>query len=358
MEWDLILTYTPVVDNVYHQFLGMIYPSMPYYEPSKEAFYRDLIARTNALVDSFVGEILRNIDTRTTTLIITSDHCQCPVKYFVNINAILYNAGLLSISGGGLVLNKTKAWYVGHGHVFVNLRGREVEGSVDPSEYSLVVDQIMRALQAVRDPDNGEPVFDMVITRDQARALGLWGERVGDIVIATRCGYTASGGIPAIRNGTAVVFSPAIPITTATEDHETVLPGYRELHATFIAYGGGVLKGYLGQISALSIAPTIAEILGIERPRNSVSPPLPIIPRLVGVETKTVTARETIYMSVTRISTAISVWTITQHSTAYNTVTETQRVATMDSGYIIAISTVALMIGLAIGYVVRSFIRR
>ncbi|MEM1611326.1 MAG: alkaline phosphatase family protein [Sulfolobales archaeon] len=371
-DWDFIITYTPVVDNVYHQFLGMIYPSMPYYDSSKADYYRSLIARAYAMIDEFVGEILRNIDVRTTTLIITSDHGQCPVKYMVNINAILYNAGLISISGGRAALNGTKAWYAGHGHILVNLRGREEGGIVDPSEYRSTVDQIIRAIQAVRDPDTGEPVFDLVVTREQARTLGLWGDRVGDVVIATRCGYTAIGGIPSIREGAAVIFSPAIPLKTLTGDHGTILPGYQELHATFIAYGGGVVKGSLGLISSLSVAPTISEILGIGKPKDSIAPPLPILPRAVVVEVRTATATETIYTTVIKTSTitAVSTSTVTSYTTLYGTVTR-QEIKTLtatetktvearpqyDISYIAIAAVVALIVGLAIGYIIRGFRR-
>jgi len=360
--WDLLLTYTPVVDNVYHQFLGAIYPSMPYYDQSRADYYRGVIARAYVMVDEFVGEILRIIDPKTTTLIITSDHGQCPVKYLININAILYNAGLAYIERGSLVINRTKAWYTGHGHVFINLKGREDSGIVEPSEYSYTVDQVIRALQSVRDPSTGEQVFDLVLTREQARTLGLAGERVGDVVIATRCGYTAVGGVPAIRNNTAQVFTPAAPLSTLTGDHGTILPSYPEIHGIFLAYGGGISRGYLGLISSLSVAPTVSEILGIERPANATSHPLPVVLRAY-----TITVRETAYRTVWSTSTvqvttqvvstatAIQYSTITKPETRIATVT-TQIVETraqLDLGAAALTAVVAMVVGIAIGYMLR-----
>jgi len=336
VDWDLLMTYTPVIDNVYHQFLGAIYPSMPYYDPSKADYYRGLIARTYAMIDGFVGEILKLIDPKTTVLIITSDHGQCPVKYLVNINAILYNAGLAHIERGSVVVDKTKAWYTGHGHIFVNLRGREDGGIVEPSEYSSVVDQIIRALQSVRDPDTGEQVFDLVMTREQARALGLTGERVGDVVIATRCGYTAVGGVPAIRDNVAQVFTPAVPLSTLIADHGTILPSYPELHGVFIAYGEGIYRGYLGLISVLNVAPTVSEILGIEKPANAVSHPLPIVIKTRTVTTtleRTTTLTETRTAAVTVERTQTMTATVTLERTETRTATVEKPVTVTETKY-------------------------
>ncbi len=346
-DWDFIMTYTPVVDNVYGQFLGTIYRDMPYYDPAKEEYYMDLILRTYMFVDDFIASILRNIDTRKTVLIVTSDHGQCPVKYIVNINAVLYNAGLLSIRGGSVVLNETKAWYAAHGHIFVNIEGRD-QGSVKMADYSSVVKSIVDALQSVRDPDTGEPVFDLVVTKQQAQILGLWGDRVGDVVIATRCGYTAAGGVPSVRDGRAVVFTPAVPLRTITGDHGTNLPWYRDLHATFIAYGGDVRPGYLGTISALNIAPTVAKLLGIERPREASAPPLPIVAEVV---TSTVTKAMPTTITTTIVEVSTIPQTITQAVTQAVTQTITQTVTGPPSDALsyIAIAIVFGLIGFTLG---------
>ncbi|MEM1868990.1 MAG: alkaline phosphatase family protein, partial [Acidilobaceae archaeon] len=305
---------------------------------------------------------LESIDPRNTVLVITSDHGQCPVKYIVNINAILYNANLISIRGGAVALNETKAWYVSHGHIFVNLAGREDRGIVRPEEYLDVVNQVIKALQEVRDPDTNEPVFDIILTRDQAVTLNLWGPRVGDVVIATRCGYTATGGIPTIRDGRAIVFTPAAPLRTLIADHGTILPTYRDLHGTFIAYGGPVKRGYIGVVSILNIAPTISEILGIDRPRDSTSAPLPIrietlvVPTTItATETRiiesTATVTRTIPTTITTTLQTTTTLTRTIESTVTSIATVTVEKLRLDTLAVVAI--IALLVGTSIGFIMR-----
>ncbi|MCX8195838.1 MAG: alkaline phosphatase family protein [Acidilobaceae archaeon] len=358
-EWDLLMTYTPVVDNVYHQFLGMLYRNMPYYRAEQEAYYRGLIVRTYRMVDEFVKAVLDSVDLRTTVVVVSSDHGQCPVKSIVNVNAILYNAGLLSVRGGAVAINETRAWYVAHGHIFVNLVGREAGGIVRQEERVRVVDAIVRALQAVRDPETGEQVFDAVLTREQARVLGVGGPRAGDVVIATRCGYTAAGGVPTIVNGTAVVFSPAVPLRTLIADHGTLLPTYRDLHATIIFFGGPVRKGFLGLSSSLSIAPTIAELLGIPRPSDAEGAPLQV--REARTVTQTVTQVRTVTSTQTVVATNIVERTktevrttevpVTSIVTVERTTTAVERELRTDLLAIAAL--IALLLGALTGFLFR-----
>ncbi|MEN2999134.1 MAG: alkaline phosphatase family protein, partial [Acidilobaceae archaeon] len=368
-QWDLLMTYTPVVDNVYHQFLGMLYRNMPYYRADQEAYYRSLILRTYRMVDEFVKALVESVDLRNTVIVVSSDHGQCPVKSIVNVNAVLYNAGLLSVRGGSIAANETRAIFFAQGNVYVNLAGREAGGIVKPEEYARVVDSIIRAFQALRDPSTGEQVFDVVMTREQARTLGLGGPRAGDVIIATKCGYTTTGGVPSIVNGTAVVFSPAVPLRTLIADHSSFMPTYPDLHATVIFFGGPVKRGFLGLSSSLSIAPTIAELLGIPRPRDAEAAPLAVR------EARTVTQTATVTTTVDRTVTSTVERTVTSTQTVERTRTETlvrttevpvTRVVTsvvekttttvereLRTEILAIAALIALLLGLAVGFVFR-----
>jgi hypothetical protein len=176
--------------------------------------------------------------------------------------------------------------------------------------------------------------------------------------------------VPSIRNGTAVIFSPVTLLRTLTGDHGTILPGYQELHAVFMTYGGGISRGYIGLVSSLSVAPTISEILGIKRPKDSIASPLPIILRVSTAEIKTVTAAETAYVTIIRTSTATIVLTVTSYVTSYKTVVreETKTLTTIktksievrpqfDASYTAIAAAIALITGLVIGYAIRGFRR-
>lgn len=331
-EWDLLMTYTPIIDNVLHQFLGLVDPSMPYYDEKEAEKYWNYIVNAFKWADEFLKAILDNVDLSNTVVIVVSDHGQWSVKKLVNINSILYNAGLIKVDEEGNILwNETKAYYIGYNQIFVNLKDREEGGVVPPEEYDEVVKEIMAALASVKDPETGEPVFGLIMTRDEARVLGLFGDRAGDVVFSLRPGYAASRALKIDPDtGEGVVLSDAIPLKTITGMHSD-LPYYPQLLGVFGAIGANIVHGKLGYIQSTSIAPTITTILGIEPPLDSTGIPLPILKPLVVEEVVTETVTETVTMPTT------------------TTVTETETTYVTDVGATIAASVIMLIIGVIVG---------
>jgi len=372
-DWDLILTYTPVVDNVYHQFLGLADPSMPYYNAEKAKHYWELIVRTYKMVDEFVGVVLNNVPPRTAVIMI-SDHGQVPIKKIVHINGILYNRGYIAVDEAFRVdVRGTKAYAPWHSHIFINLAGREAQGVVGATEYSSLVEEIVRMLREYRDPDTGERVFDLVLTREEAEILGLGGERTGDIVFALKPGYTSSTALVRDRaTGKAVEIAPATPLVTVTGDHGPHLPHYKELHGVFLAVGPGISGGYLGAVSSLQVAPTIAALLGIKPPSDSKHSPILTVKEVKTTITATVTnvltttmvtTREvttTTVREVTRTTTLTDVRTTTmveqRTATVFNTLTLTSPVTVtesrLDVGTAGLVAIAMLLAGLVVGFLV------
>ena len=329
-DWDLLMTYTPIIDNVYHEFLGLVDPSMPYYDPAKADKYWNYIVEAHKWADEIVQVILNNVDLSNTVVMVVSDHGQWPIKKFVYINSILKEAGLIKVDEQGNVLwNETKAYYVGYNQIFVNLQGREEDGVVPPEEYDDVVKQVMAALSNVKDPNTGEPVFGLIMTKDEAKVLGLYGDRAGDVIFSMRPGYAAS------RSKIGMIFGDVIPLKTSTGMHAD-LPYYPQLVAIFGAIGANIIHGELGYIHSTSIAPSIAYILGIEPPLNATGNILPIVKPL----TKTVTETETETVTQTVTTTATSTITSTVTQTMEKTTTQTETETTTVTETVTQTSTV------------------
>jgi predicted AlkP superfamily pyrophosphatase or phosphodiesterase len=73
-------------------------------------------------------------------------------------------------------------------------------------------------------------------------------------------GDTAAGSLPYEEK----------PERKGTHGHDPNLP---DLHATFVAWGAGIKHGAkLGEISNLSVAPTIAKLLGLTIPNAEGKP--------------------------------------------------------------------------------------
>jgi len=368
-DWDLLMTYTSVIDNVYHQFLGLTDPSMPYYDPSKADYYWSLIERTYRMVDEFVGAILNNVNTSNTVVILVSDHGQAPVSKTIYINGILYNNGFIGVDSQLRVnVSATKAYSTYSGHIFVNLAGREINGIVQPGEYDSVVNSIIELLRSYKDPDTGQPVFDIVVRRSDASVIGLDSERTGDIVFSVKPGYTVSTSLSiSTQTMRATEIAPAVPLKTVTGDHGPILPQYPELHAVFAALGPGITGGYLGTASTLHIAPTIARLLGIQPPANSSATPLFIVHEVTSTVTETTTVPTTITSTIT-IKTTVTetqsttiketiTLTITETTTKTETVTSTTTltettpvtVREIDIGTTAVVGIVLLVVGIGVG---------
>ncbi|MEM1643190.1 MAG: alkaline phosphatase family protein [Desulfurococcaceae archaeon] len=350
-EWNLLLTYTSIIDNVEHQFLGLIDPSMPYYDPASAEKYWNYIVRAYKWADEIIQVILENVDLDNTAVIVVSDHGQWSISKFVYINNILMAAGLLKVDAAWNILwNETKAYYVGHNQIFINLAGRERDGVVTPSEYMDVVRQVKAALSSFVDPATGEPPFSLVMSRKEAEVFGLFGDRAGDVVFSCRPGYAPSTGIS--RTGVLV---PAVPLKTSTGTHSD-LPYYSELLAVFGAVGAGVGKGRLGYIHSTSIAPTISALLGVNPPANATGTILPIIVPAIETTTVTTTRFETLTTTSTSTitHTAMEFETLTTTATVLQTTTATKTLETQitvtapDVPLVVATGIVCLVIGVAI----------
>ena len=62
---------------------------------------------------------------------------------------------------------KTKAYAVGLGQIYFNLKGRESQGIVSSgAEYKALQEEIASKLVGLRDPDTGERVFGAIYKRD------------------------------------------------------------------------------------------------------------------------------------------------------------------------------------------------
>ncbi|MEM4101423.1 MAG: phosphodiesterase, partial [Desulfurococcaceae archaeon] len=245
---------------------------------------------------------------------------------------------------------------------------------VPQEEYWDLVMNITSLLRSYRDPDTGDYVFDIVLTRNESTYIGLGGARTGDVIVAVKPGYTTSTAL--VRDpatGKAVELAPAVPLTTVTGDHGPILPHHKELRAVFLAYGPGVTGGYLGSGSVLQVAPTVAKLLGISPPPFATQPPLFTLLEVTTTETETLTqtltetTTWTVRETVTRVETYTKVYTETLTTTLERTITETMvRTATqtireettltetmhvyeVNWGVTSAISVATLIVGLVIG---------
>ena len=83
---------------------------------------------------------------------------------------------------GGIEWEKTKAYYYPTNGFFVNLKGREMFGSVEPEDYEKVREDLIRRLESLEDPKGGGRLIPFVKRREEVFA-GRNFEKLPDVFI-------------------------------------------------------------------------------------------------------------------------------------------------------------------------------
>jgi len=96
---------------------------------------------------------------------------------------------------------RTKAYAMGLGDIYLNVKGRESQGIVEPGpEYERIRSQLITDLTAWIDPENGEHPVRRVLRREDVYR-GFDPNVIPDLLVANNPGYrvswqTSLGGIP------------------------------------------------------------------------------------------------------------------------------------------------------------------
>jgi len=80
---------------------------------------------------------------------------------------------------------RTRAFFAQDKGVWVNLAGREREGIVRESDFDGVIEEARSVLLQVASHEDGEPVFERVMRRNEA-FNGEWSDRLPDLVMIPR----------------------------------------------------------------------------------------------------------------------------------------------------------------------------
>jgi predicted AlkP superfamily phosphohydrolase/phosphomutase len=160
----------------------------------------DIVEGWYEKLDALVGRVEQRLAERDKTdvrLIIVSDHGFSDFDFKVHLNRWLIDRGYLVANGNGAADSlkhvdwaKSKAYAVGLNSLYVNLAGREGQGSVQPHEYLAVVKEIQDELLKWQGP-NGQPVVQKPLSGEQAFSgpLASFGP---DVFVGFGPGYRAS----------------------------------------------------------------------------------------------------------------------------------------------------------------------
>ena len=206
-------------------------------------------------------------------LIVLSDHGFNSFQRGVNLNAWLQKEGFLTLKEGAtgesewlqdVDWSRTKAYSLGLSGMFLNMKGREAQGIVEPGEEEKAVkNAIIAKLGGIKDDGRGvvgiREVFDTKVIYE-----GPYSENAPDLVIGYNDGYRISWDC-----ATGMVAGPVF------EDNVKAWSGDHCVDPRLVP--GVFFSNYKidkDDPTLMDIAPSVLKMFGIEPPKHMEGAPL------------------------------------------------------------------------------------
>lgn len=200
-------------DRLQHIFWVTRDPEHPLYDKAYAEKYGHVIDDCYKSMDRILGDVMRKMD-EDTALIVFSDHGFTTFRRTVHLNSWLVENGFMTLTkkiaqddkeGGALFQyvdwKKTRAFALGFGSIYLNLKGREKSGIVAPGpEAESVTQEIIDKLMELKDPKDGKTVVKNVY-RSSDIYSGRELSASADLIVGFEDGFrsswqTAIGGAP------------------------------------------------------------------------------------------------------------------------------------------------------------------
>lgn len=189
-------------DRIQHSFWRYIDESHPAHQGQgpKAKQCRDAIEQVYRRMDDVVGKTMEKCADDDTVLMVISDHGFNSFRYGVDLNRWLEENGYLAVKDGerdkqylsGIDWSKTRAFAIGLTGMFLNIKGRESQGIVDPgAEAEQLREEIAAKLKGLMDTERGTPAIKEVYNSLKIYRGPYKGE-APDLMVGYHKGYRAS----------------------------------------------------------------------------------------------------------------------------------------------------------------------
>jgi predicted AlkP superfamily phosphohydrolase/phosphomutase len=217
---DLIVQCFEFPDRVAHVFWRIVDPKHPAYDAAVAAEWGGALLKAYQLMDAIVGDAVAAAKKKNAALIVLSDHGFASFRKAVNYDTWLVMNGYMTLKSGVEVKernvemlfdqgqfwenvdwSKTRAYAMGLGELYINLKGREVQGIVSPgAEYEALKKELKERLVTMTDVETGERPVRRVLAREEIYKQ-FDPNMIPDLFITNNDGYrvswqTSLGGIP------------------------------------------------------------------------------------------------------------------------------------------------------------------
>jgi predicted AlkP superfamily phosphohydrolase/phosphomutase len=217
---DLVVQQFEFPDRVAHVFWRLMDPKHPAYDANLQKAWGDALLHAYELMDAIVGDAMAAAEKHHAALIVLSDHGFASFRKAVNYDTWLVMNGYLVLKSGVTVKernvemlfdqgqfwenvdwSKSRAYAMGLGELYINMKGREAEGIVNPgAEAEALEAELKQRLLQFTDPETGEHPVRRVLAREEVYRQ-FDPTMIPDLFITNNDGYrvswqTSLGGIP------------------------------------------------------------------------------------------------------------------------------------------------------------------
>ena len=307
--WDFFIIHFYGSDRIQHEFWHLLDPDHPQHDPEERARLGNVVLDFYQRLDGALASLEAALD-EDTVLIVMSDHGFGPIHQFFNVNSWLLKQGYLklkphvvtrarrllfelgvnySVAARWLLKfglgrraasvgrarremlqrrmflslddvdwSRSRAYSLGNlGQLYVNLRGREAQGVVEPgAEYEALLEELSQGLRALVDPDTGRPIVTQIFRREDVYA-GPYAAASPDLAFLTHDMVYKPMGLsdfPSPRT-----FEPVYGST-----------GHHRMDGILICRGEGIFRegASIEGARIQDLAPTILHLLGVPIPQE------------------------------------------------------------------------------------------
>lgn len=187
---------TDVIQHEFWRYLEEDHPALRDSELPKPDVIENLYRR----MDEMVGRIREELKPRD-LLLIVSDHGFKLFRRGVNVNTWLHQNGYLHLKEGRTTSgewfedvdwSKTRAYAFGLSGLYLNRRGREKEGIVEPEAVAGLKEELIRKLSSLKDEENGGKEAITTLYDTDLVYSGPYKENAPDLILGFPPGYRHS----------------------------------------------------------------------------------------------------------------------------------------------------------------------
>lgn len=264
--YEVVYSHLHNIDCMGHGFWGIAMTGNEHVTPEQAQYY---IEKTYIDTDNYIGALMELLD-EDWSIIITSDHGLLVRNEEMfpafgdpfGVNAkIMYELGYTALKKdkNGKLKHEidwkhTTAVASRGNHVYINLKGRNPYGIVDPADKYALEEKIITDLYNLRTEDSNR-MISVVLRNKEAALVGMDGPECGDLIYWLAEGPNRVHG-DSLSTYYGLFDSSVSPI--------------------FVAAGKGIKEGFTTErvIRSIDVTPTVAALLGMRMPAQAEGAPV------------------------------------------------------------------------------------